>query len=282
MNPKIYSKDFCQNRRAGDPKAGSLPPAACEDGRVPQGQRQSRDFAGDPRQILLENFFPREVKAVFTDITCDFILPADAQGLSDGQKEFLKKTYQLHAEKVFTIRQVHGDKVLTVTENDLPQQSILPEADGVVTNVPRIVLSIRTADCVPIFLYDPHNKCIGLAHAGWKSSAQSIAHKTVETLMQNYGSAPSDILAALGPAIGRCCYQVGEEFETIFPDEISYISNNRFLDLPLVNKKQLLKAGVKPENIFDSPVCTVCGQDFFSFRRDKEQAGRHLSWMRIC
>ncbi len=230
---------------------------------------------------MFENFFPLEVKAVFTDTTCDFILPPNAQGLSGGQKEFLKKTYQVDAEKVFTIRQVHGDKVLTVTQNDLPQQAILPEADGVVTNVSGIVLSIRTADCVPIFLYDPNKKCIGLAHAGWKSSAQSIAKKTVETLVQNYGSAPADILAALGPAIGRCCYQVGEEFEKIFPDEISYISDNRFLDLPLVNKNQLLKAGVKSKNIFESAACTVCGQDFFSFRRDKEKAGRHLSWMRI-
>ncbi len=230
---------------------------------------------------MFENFLSLQVKAVFTDTTCDFILPADAQGLSDGQKEFLKKTYQISAEKVFTIRQVHGDKVLTVTHKDFPQQGTLPEADGVVTNVAGIVLSIRTADCVPVFLWDPNKKCIGLAHAGWKSSAQSIARKTVETLVQNYGSAPSDILAALGPSIGRCCYQVGEEFEKTFPDEISYISNNRFLDLPLVNKNQLLKAGVKPENIFEPAACTVCGQDFFSFRRDKEKAGRHLSWMRI-
>ncbi len=231
---------------------------------------------------MFEIFPPSQVKAVFTDKTCDFILPPEAVGLSDIQKEFLVKEHHLAPEKVFTIRQVHGDKIVSIGANNFPQQGVLPEADGVVTNVPGIVLSIRTADCVPIFLYDPKKKCIGLAHAGWKSSAQSITQKTVETLVQNYGSAPADILAALGPAIGRCCYQVGEEFEKIFPDEIFYISNNRFLDLPLVNKNQLLKAGVKSENIFECDVCTVCGQDFFSFRRDKEKAGRHLSLMRIC
>ncbi len=230
---------------------------------------------------IFENFFPLEVRAVFTDRTCDFILPPQAQGLSSQQKEFLKKTYQIASEKVFTIRQVHGDKILIVGKNDLPQQGLIPEADGVVTNVAGIVLSVRTADCVPIFLYDPKNKCIGLVHAGWKSSALGIVKKAVESLSQNYGSIPADILAAFGPAIGRCCYEVGQEFEKIFPGEVSYFNGHRFLDLPLVNKNQMLALGVKSENILSNTLCTACGAEFFSYRRDKEQAGRHLSLLII-
>lgn len=230
---------------------------------------------------IFENFFPSEVRAVFTDRTCDFILPPQAQGLSSQQKEFLKKTYQIASEKVFTIRQVHGDKILIVGKNDLPQQGLIPEADGVVTNAAGIVLSVRTADCVPIFLYDPKNKCIGLVHAGWKSSALSIVKKALESLSQNYGSMPADILAVFGPAIGRCCYKVGQEFEKTFPGEVFYYNGHRFLDLPLVNKNQMLALGVKSENVLSNTLCTACGEEFFSYRRDKEKAGRHLSLLII-
>ncbi len=269
MHVKISRRSI----RTGDPKAGSLPPAACEDGRVPQGRV--------PQNVLLANFFPMQVKAVFTDTACDFVLPADAQGFSGGQEEFLKKTHQVDAKKVFMIRQVHGDKIVTVKKNDLPQQGPLPEADGAVTDVPGIFLSVRTADCLPVFLYDPKKKCIALAHAGWRSTAKFIAQKALKALEKNYNSRAEDVLAAMGPAIGRCCYQVGEEFEKIFPDAILRRDNSRYLDLSLANRSQLLASGVRPENIFDSVFCTACGQGFFSYRRDKEKAGRHLSLLAV-
>ncbi len=230
---------------------------------------------------LFENYFPSQVEAVFTDRMCDFILPPQAQGLLLEQKEFLRRTYQIVPEKIFTIRQVHGDKVLIVGQNDLPQQGLLPEADGAVTNVQGIVLSVRTADCLPVFLYDPKKKSIALVHAGWKSSALGIVKKALEALAQNYGSVASDVLAAFGPAIGRCCYEVGQEFEKIFPDEIFYRNSRRYLDLPLVNKNQMFSLGVKPENILSNVSCTACGKEFFSYRRDKEKAGRHLSLLTV-
>ncbi len=229
----------------------------------------------------VNNFFPSQVKAIFTDATADFVLSPQALGFSEKQKEVLRQKYQIDADKVFTIRQVHGNKVLTIGEEDIPQQGLILEVDAVVTNVPGVVLSVRTADCLPVFIYDPKQKCIALVHAGWKSSAQRIVEQVILVLKQNYGSSPLDLLVAVGPAIGRCCYQVGPEFEKYFPEYVFQSDNQRHLDLPLVNKNQLLGLGVKPANIFDSSLCTVCGKGFFSYRRDKEKAGRHLSMMML-
>ncbi|MCB9756803.1 MAG: peptidoglycan editing factor PgeF [Candidatus Omnitrophica bacterium] len=227
-----------------------------------------------------DNFFPNQVKAIFTDATTDFVLPPQALGLSAEQKKFLRHEYQIDADKIFTIRQVHGNKILTISAGDIPQQEgLIPQADGVVTNVPGVVLSVRTADCLPVFLYDPQKESIGLVHAGWQSSAQKIVKQAIAALKQNYGSCAVDLRVAFGPAIGVCCYEVGAEFATTFPGEVLVMGNKRYLDLPLVNKNQLLSLGVQPANIFDNASCTVCGKGFFSYRRDKEQSGRHLSMM---
>ncbi len=193
------------------------------------------------------------------------------------QKDALWTKYHIMPEKVFTIRQVHGNKVLAVFSQDIPQTGDLPEADAVVTNVAGVVLSVRTADCLPVFLYDSKQKCIGLAHAGWKGTQQKIVAKTVEALEKYYGSHPGHIQAQFGPAIRRCCYEVGPEFEKIFPDGIAYIEGQRCLDLSWVNRNQLLDCGVQKENIFIMKECTCCGTDYFSYRRDREKAGRHLS-----
>ncbi len=162
--------------------------------------------------------FPQDVAAFFTDNAEDFILPPEARGFSVGQKNTLWTKYRIMPEKVFILRQVHGNKVLAVFSGDVPQQGDLPEADAVVTNVPGIFLSIRTADCLPVFLCDPQKKCIGLAHAGWKGTNQKIVVKTVEALERYYGSNPKDILVEFGPAIRECCYEVGPEFEKTFPE----------------------------------------------------------------
>lgn len=228
-----------------------------------------------------DNFFPNQVKAIFTDATTDFALPPQALGLSVEQKKFLRHEYQIDADKVFTIRQVHSNKVLTIGKKDIPQQGLIPQADGIVTNIAGIVLSVRTADCLPVFLYDSQKECIALVHAGWKSSAQKIVEQAIVALKQNYGSCASDLKVAFGPAIGSCCYEVGEEFATTFAREVSVVGNKRYLNLPLVNKNQLLGLGVKSANIFASSLCTVCGKGFFSYRRDKEKSGRHLSMMMI-
>lgn len=228
---------------------------------------------------LFKKIFPSNVSAVFTDTTADFTLPLGAAGLSGPQKDFLRHALNINPPKVYTMRQVHGNRVLTIEAKDIPQNSNIPEADAMVTNVAGIVLSVRTADCLPVFLYDPEKKCVGLVHAGWKGSALKIVSETVKVMSRTFESDPKDILAAFGPSIRECCYEVGNEFTATFPGEVMRRQDKLCLDLPLVNKKQLLTAGVKETNIFDSAACTVCAKGFFSYRRDQEKAGRHLSLM---
>ncbi|MCB9772462.1 MAG: peptidoglycan editing factor PgeF [Candidatus Omnitrophica bacterium] len=228
---------------------------------------------------MFKNFFPQDVTALFVDRRVDFILPVDAVGLSAQQKEFLLQELKLMPEKVFTMRQVHGNKILNIASSDLPQQGSIPDADGMVTNVKGAVLTMRTADCLPVFLCDPKKRCIGLVHAGWKGSRERIVVKGIESLTKNFGSHAGDILVAFGPSIRKCCYEVSEDFQKIFPAEVSRVNDRLCLNLAEANKTQLLGTGVKEENIFDSKECTVCNLKYFSYRRDDERSGRHLSLM---
>ncbi len=189
---------------------------------------------------------------------------------------FFGKTYENHP-CVF-LHQVHGNRIVRITK-ELAQTHIEPEeADGLITNVPHISLAIRTADCLPIFLYDPQNKAIGLVHAGWQGSHKKIAFKVVEEMEKYFHTDPSDLKIAFGPAIRPCCYEVGKEFKEYFPAETRRdLSGQFFLDLMRVNRHQLKSLGVKEENIFDSEECTCCNKDYFSYRRQGAKAGRMVS-----
>ena len=225
--------------------------------------------------------FPQGMSALFTDTSADFILPPEAKGLSPEQRKYLSDTLKIDPQEVFTMRQVHGNNVLTITAKDIPQQGPIPDADAMVTNVPGIVITMRTADCLPVFLYDSKKRAIAVVHAGWKGTEQKISIKAVETLVKNYDSRPEDIHAVFGPAIRECCYKVGEEFKKAFPGEVKEREGKLCYNMPLANHKQLLSAGLKGEHIVDTGDCTVCGIGFYSFRRDQDRSGRHLSILQL-
>ena len=140
------------------------------------------------------------------------------------------------------------------------------------------------ADCTPILLADPVNKAVGLAHGGWKGTVKSIAAKTVAAMAKEFGSNPAHMLAAIGPSIGSCCYQVGEgvahQFREAFPEFAAEILEARpdggiYLDLQLCNTRQLENAGLKRENIANAHTCTACNsKQFFSYRADNGKTGR--------
>jgi len=188
-----------------------------------------------------------------------------------------------------SVLQVHGEEIYRVEEprhlgwEDLEQ---VPRADALMTDRPGAVLTILTADCVPILLYDPVRRAVAAVHAGWKGSARRILAKTVRAMEEAYGSDPADLLAAIGPAIGGCCYEVGEEVAEPFaeiPGAVRRIPGaNPHLDLKEVNLRQLLDAGVKRERIESSPVCTACEHErFFSYRREGGCDGRFMSCIMI-
>jgi YfiH family protein len=183
----------------------------------------------------------------------------------------------------------------------------LCRGDAAATNRSDLLLAVQTADCVPILLVDPAKRAVAAIHAGWRGTFARIAEKAVGRLRLEFGSNPNDLLAALGPSIGPCCYEVGADlvtqFTTQFADAPDYFDEahtgdepnplqwlnmmppghqpppkNVHLDLRKANRSQLLAAGLRAENIFVSDLCTACRTDLlFSYRREGPRSGRLLS-----
>jgi len=167
-------------------------------------------------------------------------------------------------------QQVHGDRILRVTE-----PGNYPETDGLITNTPGIGLIVQVADCVPLFFYDSFQKAVGLVHAGWRGTMLKISAKAVQKMGSYFGTNPKDLQIFVGPSIGPCCYEVGSDVASRFPRK--YIIDKR-LDLWRSNRDQLLKAGVKPDKIVMSNLCTACHPEwFFSYRASGGETGRMMA-----
>ena len=173
---------------------------------------------------------------------------------------------------VSTLKQIHSSLVLLA---DHP--GLLGEGDALITNQSGLAIAIRTADCYPILLADSRNRAVAAIHAGWRGTAEQIVITTIEKMSSQFGTDPNDISGAIGPGIGVCCYEVGEDVSSSFGFVI-----RTHLDLALENRKQLESAGVPTENIEALDVCTFCDAErFFSYRREKDNAGRMTSFIRI-
>jgi len=185
--------------------------------------------------------------------------------------------------------QIHGTNVEVIAKDRrgagaFSRHNAIPATDGMITNEPEICLFVMGADCVPILFFDRKKKVIGAAHSGWKGTVTKIAAEVVRKMQETYHSSPSDIVVAIGPSIGPCCYKVGGEvMEAVlrhFGTTNGFISfeNEDFapmLDLWTANKTQLLEIGVPEENIEIAGLCTQCNHDeFFSSRYGKGITGR--------
>ncbi len=181
--------------------------------------------------------------------------------------------------------QTHSSNIHIVTKNqEIGWQKVedaIENCDALITNIPNVMLTILTADCVPILLLDPKQKIVSAIHAGWKGTKEEIAFKTVKKMQEEFNSNPSDIIAGVAPSIGKCCYEVDWNVAQHFKDiESAYdkVGDKYMLDLPYINKTQLLKAGLKEENIELSNVCTACDVEYyFSYRKENGCSGRFMS-----
>jgi polyphenol oxidase len=228
---------------------------------------------------LLTNVFSERAKTCFSDRSIDFILKPEQTDLTSPQKEYLAQRLDFPVSRIANIRQVHGEHVIVVTAEDLKGNGPLPEADAILTRVPDVPIAIRTADCLPIFIFDAKRNCLGLVHAGWRGSEKRIVVKALKHMREEWGCTPEDIQVVLGPCIRPCCYEVGEEFKQFFLRETLTRDGKTYFDLALANRTQLVKYGIKVKNIFDTGDCTCCDPSFFSYRREGQAAGRHLSLM---
>ena len=223
----------------------------------------------------------------------------DPASVKENRRRFLSALVGANQDSVLVgVRQIHSGIVRVIREPDGPFEGRLQttegksvlEGDGLITDVPGVLLGVGTADCVPLLIVDVEKKVVGAFHAGWRGTVARIAEEGVATMAAKFGSRVEDMVAAVGPSIGPCCYTVGEEVRTAFGEKFDY-SDELFsssardvcLDLWKANRRQLMDAGIDPKRITVVAECTACAREkngelrYFSHRGEKGVAGRMLN-----
>jgi len=194
----------------------------------------------------------------------------------------LKSDKNLH---FIVANQTHSDHINIISKKETKGweslENAIEDCDALITDEKDIVLTILTADCVPILLYDDEKKVVAAVHAGWKGTKAKIVAKTVLKMKEVYGCEPKNIIAGIAPSIGSCCYEVGYDVAEYFldiPKGYTQVEDKYMLDLSYINKYQLLEAALSEDNIEMSNVCTACEVDrYFSYRKEQGCSGRFMS-----
>ncbi|MDQ7799049.1 MAG: peptidoglycan editing factor PgeF [Candidatus Edwardsbacteria bacterium] len=184
--------------------------------------------------------------------------------------------------KTVVTSQVHGCDICRVDSRFDKFYPHRVQADGLMTDRSDVVLTIHTADCLPIYLASSDRRYLALVHAGWRGTAANFAAKAVDVFCGEYGLSPRELVAAIGPGIEAGCYQVDRDVAGRFPPEHARPENNGkwLLDLRSTNRDQLLSSGMKPCNIYVSDFCTKCRPDMFhSYRREGKLKGKMIAFM---
>lgn len=185
--------------------------------------------------------------------------------------------------RLTTAQQVHGNKIAVVGQDlvgrgAFDEETAIPMVDGLITNLTGVPLAVFLADCVPIVLFDPLRRAIGIAHAGWKGTYGGIALNLVESLVKVFQSCPENLLAFVGPSIRSCCYEVDAELFQMFKDRFrDEVSERGRLDLVMLNVRQLERGGIFQKNIHFSRLCTACKVSLFFSHRVERQTGRQAA-----
>ncbi len=253
----------------------------------------------EDRLYLKSSLFPGEVIHGFTS-KLGGVSHGNISGLNLGfrvndDKNSVMTNYRLVAadlgielENAVLSKQTHTDNIRIVTDDDrgkgIVRKSDIEDTDGLVTNVAGIALVVFSADCTPILMYDKRLKVIAAVHSGWRGTVQRIAEKAVLLMQQNFGSKPCDIIAAAGPSIGPCCFEIGEDIVGEFEDK--YVTPKKdgkyMVDLWAKNRDMLCGAGLKAENIDFCNICTVCESDkYYSYRTHRDKTGRQAAIIAI-
>lgn len=200
------------------------------------------------------------------------------------------KALNINKQTIVRPKQSHTDCIEIVENTSIKYENV----DGLVTNKSNINLMLTFADCTPIFLYDTVNKVIANIHSGWRGTVQKIGQKAVKKMVEKFGTEPKNVIACIGPAIGKCHFEVEEDVKNIFERTFSYLNRNYdiiekqrellnykekyHIDTNLINRLILQEVGVMPENIIESNICTVCNSNIMhSYRADGINSGRNVS-----
>ena len=222
---------------------------------------------------------------------------------------FIEAVSDDSATQLITVRQIHSNLVRAVDAADAGRERPWM-ADGIITSEPGLLIGIQTADCIPVLVADKKRKVVAAFHAGWRGTVKRIVETGIARMRLEFGSRPQDLVAAIGPGVGPCCYAVGEEVQSQFDSQLVYsrelfhevysadavhnkypmlfltqrapghspIGPNLHLDLVEANGRQLLDAGLSPRSIQIIGGCTSCQTElFFSHRASKGYAGRMMA-----
>ncbi len=188
--------------------------------------------------------------------------------------------------------QTHTTNIRVVTEEDRGKGTVRDreyvDVDGLITNVPGIILTTYHADCPAIYIIDPVNKAIGLCHSGWRGTYGRIGSKAIQKMQETYGTKAADIICAISPSICKDCYEIGDDVYYNFKEGFGDVvfpgrkEGKWQLDLWKTIKNTLLDSGVKSENIIITDICTCCNPDLlFSHRVHKEKRGNLAAFLEI-
>jgi YfiH family protein len=233
--------------------------------------------------IIKSSLFSKYPELFFAFSTKDWMDYGKDPVINDDKSDLLKqKGIKKRFKSFFEYINISTDNIITQTQihstniNYGEVSGHFDNSDGLHTDKKNIFLTIKAADCIPIFLYDPVKKVIAGVHSGWKGSRDKILSKMISILKENYGINSANIVAYIGPGISKEHYEVSKEIADFFSEESKELKNGKFyLDLKTDNLFQLLNCGVRRGNIEISPLCTYANSNIlFSYRKEKENAGR--------
>ncbi len=206
------------------------------------------------------------------DVKAGFSLPGISNSTSDARK-LLCESLGVNADCLAYPEQIHSK----IVENCI-RPGLHKQVDGLISNEHQCVLSIKVADCIPIFLVEKQTGIIGLIHAGWRGIVQGIAQAGIEMIIKQGGD-PASLFVLMGPSIRKCCFEVSQDVASKFPQKfvITNSNGNITVDLHKALEAQLISKGVNPVNIIDTQKCTCCSHEMFSYRRQGERSGRMIA-----
>lgn len=230
-------------------------------------------------------------RGAFASLNLGRVVGDDAESVETNYRR-LADALDVPRSEMTTTWQVHSDRIVRATRANAG--GMIDKADGVVTDVPGLPITQRFADCTPVLVYDPRRQAVGVAHAGWRGTVAGVTPALVRAMVEHFGSDPADLLAAVGPAIGPCCYEVGQEVveaagaafaavraEVLVAQDRPRNGNGAadpsqpavHFDLWRANQWQFQQAGVQQIEV--AGICTRCQREtFFSHRGDHGKTGR--------
>jgi polyphenol oxidase len=231
------------------------------------------------------------------ELNLGFTKDDDPAAVAGNRAMFLEAVGGNDALEMLTVRQVHGTRLLRVAAGDSATLSrdgrAMEEADGLMSAASGVMLGVQAADCVPVLVADTKQRVVAAFHAGWRGTVAGIVERGIARMGEEFGSRAEDMVGAVGPSIGACCYSVGEEVREQFGAAFDYASelfqsrgDGLYLDLWEANRRQMLAAGLRQEAVTVAGECTACTwvdgrRKYFSHRAEQGFTGRAMGMVGI-